>query len=281
MVHSSAFHPYTRPNVTNPPSDMTYEESLRLLLAIAQVQEASDLLQRTDLPKQVSPPISAPVLTPNPVTSPVVLTPEQPLQSPSIPNEKSRRKRTTFSPEQATRLESEYISDSYMAREKRLQLAHSLNLSENQVKTWFQNRRAKDKRDKKTENSSNSTLSRKSSPSRKSSSDSSPTPSLMSVSTPFVLPSSHQIQIASLPTTIESTMLPSSPQESIIQKVEQFPVNHQLIQNFDALNNYIQSLSSNSQFVPSSQSLLVSSSPPFFNPNVLMNFPSPLESAII
>ncbi|CAL2032961.1 unnamed protein product [Caenorhabditis brenneri] len=277
MVHSSAFHPYSRPADTNPIPDVLMDDNLRLLLALAQFPDASKLLQLGDLPKQISPPIPAPALTPNPVITPISVISEQPsLQSPSIPNEKSRRKRTTFSQEQAERLEHDYKTDNYMGREKRLQLAHTLNLSENQVKTWFQNRRAKDKRDRKTENSSNTTHSRKSSPSRKSSDSSSPPP-LMSVPTPFILDPSNQVLIATPPSTVEST----TPTESVIQKVDQFPLNQSLIQNFDVLNNYLQSLTTNVQILPPFQSLLDSSPPPLFNPNVLVNFPPPLESAII
>ncbi|PIO75242.1 homeobox domain protein [Teladorsagia circumcincta] len=64
---------------------------------------------------------------------------------------KSRRKRTTFTQQQAAVLEREYLTERYMVRDKRTQLADSLGLSEAQVKTWFQNRRAKDKREKKTD----------------------------------------------------------------------------------------------------------------------------------
>ncbi|KAK5984962.1 Homeobox domain-containing protein [Trichostrongylus colubriformis] len=63
---------------------------------------------------------------------------------------KGRRKRTTFTQQQATILEREYLTERYMVRDKRTQLAESLGLSEAQVKTWFQNRRAKDKREKKS-----------------------------------------------------------------------------------------------------------------------------------
>ncbi|KAJ1352959.1 hypothetical protein KIN20_009475 [Parelaphostrongylus tenuis] len=78
--------------------------------------------------------------------------PEPAISSPSEnAGGKNRRKRTTFTQYQATILEKEYLSERYMVRDKRTQLAESLGLSEAQVKTWFQNRRAKDKREKKLE----------------------------------------------------------------------------------------------------------------------------------
>ncbi|VDO39310.1 unnamed protein product, partial [Onchocerca flexuosa] len=43
----------------------------------------------------------------------------------------------------------EYLTDQYMPRSRRLLIARSLGLNESQVKTWFQNRRAKDKRNDK------------------------------------------------------------------------------------------------------------------------------------
>ncbi|GMT12700.1 hypothetical protein PFISCL1PPCAC_3997, partial [Pristionchus fissidentatus] len=59
---------------------------------------------------------------------------------------KAKRKRTTFTASQAAILEKEYDTDQYMPRSRRLAVAESLQLSENQIKTWFQNRRAKDKK---------------------------------------------------------------------------------------------------------------------------------------
>ncbi|XP_054152424.1 homeobox protein lin-39-like [Oppia nitens] len=61
-------------------------------------------------------------------------------------NRGPRRQRTTFTHEQTLRLEMEYHISEYITRGKRFQLAELLDLSENQIKIWFQNRRAKDKR---------------------------------------------------------------------------------------------------------------------------------------
>ncbi|EDO47724.1 predicted protein, partial [Nematostella vectensis] len=58
-----------------------------------------------------------------------------------------RRKRTIFTSEQLRRLEEEFDKHQYLVGTERQNLAKSLNLSETQVKIWFQNRRIKWRKD--------------------------------------------------------------------------------------------------------------------------------------
>ncbi|XP_045569078.1 homeobox protein EMX1 [Salmo salar] len=64
---------------------------------------------------------------------------------------KPKRIRTAFSPSQLLRLERAFENNHYIVGAERKQLANSLNLSETQVKVWFQNRRTKYKRQKMEE----------------------------------------------------------------------------------------------------------------------------------
>lgn len=54
-----------------------------------------------------------------------------------------RKPRQAYSQIQLEKLENEFKNDKYLSVSKRLELSKSLNLTEVQVKTWFQNRRTK------------------------------------------------------------------------------------------------------------------------------------------
>ncbi|XP_028845044.1 ventral expressed homeobox [Denticeps clupeoides] len=58
-----------------------------------------------------------------------------------------RRVRTKFTSEQIFRLERTFNKHRYLGATQRRQIAEKLHLSETQVKTWFQNRRMKLKRE--------------------------------------------------------------------------------------------------------------------------------------
>ncbi|KAJ0004928.1 hypothetical protein NQD34_011142, partial [Periophthalmus magnuspinnatus] len=62
-------------------------------------------------------------------------------------SEAGRRVRTKFSSEQIRKLEGTFSKHRYLGASQRKKIAEKLNLSETQVKTWFQNRRMKLKRE--------------------------------------------------------------------------------------------------------------------------------------
>uniref|UniRef100_A0A8C4N3L5 BarH-like homeobox 2 n=1 Tax=Eptatretus burgeri TaxID=7764 RepID=A0A8C4N3L5_EPTBU len=68
-------------------------------------------------------------------------------ESPPVARSKKPRKaRTAFSDHQLTQLERSFERQKYLSVQDRMELAATLNLTDTQVKTWYQNRRTKWKR---------------------------------------------------------------------------------------------------------------------------------------
>ncbi|CAG5133575.1 unnamed protein product [Candidula unifasciata] len=109
-----------------------------------------------NLPRDLTHP-PHPLLTPR---YPSFMHPRYPIGPPPgllfHPYRKPKRNRTAFSPSQLLQLEQAFEKNHYVVGQERKALAAKLQLTETQVKVWFQNRRTKHKRMKAEEDGGSS-----------------------------------------------------------------------------------------------------------------------------
>ena len=82
-------------------------------------------------------------LAPTTLLSPPLLPLLPPWPSHFTSKRAGRKARTVFTTGQINLLEERFAASKYLSVPERIQIAQELDLSEQQVKTWFQNRRTK------------------------------------------------------------------------------------------------------------------------------------------